>query len=71
MAAYGAAVLIDHGHGDHVAGRAAYGSSKEGGRGLHEAVLGPALGRDSPGVTLEWSNYLAGSDGRITEFSLS
>ena len=36
-----------------------------------EAELAIALRRDSPGVTLEWSNYLAGSDGRVTEYDLT
>ena len=36
-----------------------------------EAELAAALGRDTPGVSLAWSNYLAGSDGRVTEYDLS
>ena len=36
-----------------------------------EAVLAAALRQDSPGVTLEWSNYRAGSDRRVTEYDLS
>ncbi|MCY4666304.1 MAG: S-layer homology domain-containing protein [Acidimicrobiaceae bacterium] len=36
-----------------------------------EAALATALRRDAPGVELEWSNYLAGSDGRVTEYDLS
>ena len=36
-----------------------------------EAALAAALRRATPGVELEWSNYLANSDGRVTEYSLS
>ena len=36
-----------------------------------EAELATALRRDSPGVTLEWSNYRPGSDGRVTEYDLT
>ncbi len=36
-----------------------------------EAVLAAALRQDSPGVTLEWSNYRAGSDRRVTEYDLT
>ena len=35
-----------------------------------EAVLAAALRRDTPGLTLEWSNYRPGSDGRVTEYDL-
>ena len=39
---------------------------------IFSAELGEAFNRDSPtGLQLSWSNYLAGSDGRITEYSLS
>ena len=36
-----------------------------------EAELAIALRRDSPGVTLEWSNYRPGSDRRVTEYDLT
>lgn len=36
-----------------------------------EAELAIALRRTEPGVTLEWSNYRAGSDGRVTEYDLT
>ena len=36
-----------------------------------EAELATALRRDTPGVTLEWSNYRPGSDRRVTEYNLT
>ena len=36
-----------------------------------EAALAGALRRDDPGVDLQWSNYLAGSDGRVTSYDLT
>ena len=38
---------------------------------LFQAELAEALKRDSPGLELEWSNYRARSEGRVTEYSLS
>ena len=38
---------------------------------VFETELAIALRRESPGVNLEWSNYRAGSDGRVTEYTLS
>ncbi len=35
-----------------------------------EAALAAALGRDTPGVSLAWSNYVLGSDRRVTEYTL-
>ena len=36
-----------------------------------EAELATALRRDTPGVTIEWSNYRPGSDRRVTEYDLT
>lgn len=38
---------------------------------VFEAVLADALNRTSPGLNLSWSNYQPGSDGRVTEYSLT
>ena len=38
---------------------------------VFEAVLAEALRRESPGLNLAWSNYRAGSDRRVTEYSLN
>ena len=38
---------------------------------VFEAVLAEALRRESPGLSLAWSNYRAGSDRRVTEYSLT
>ena len=38
---------------------------------VFEAVLAEALNRASPGLSLSWSNYLPGSDRRVTEYSLT
>jgi hypothetical protein len=38
---------------------------------VFEAELATALRRDNPGLTLEWSNYSPGSEGRVTEYDLS
>ena len=38
---------------------------------VFEAELAIALRRESPGLQLAWSNYRAGSDRRVTEYTLS
>ena len=38
---------------------------------VFEAALAEDLRRDSPGLSLEWSNYRAGSDGRVAEYDLN
>ena len=38
---------------------------------VFQAELGEALRRDNPGVELEWSNYRAGSERRVTEYELT
>ena len=38
---------------------------------VFDAVLAEALRKDNPGLSLAWTNYLAGSDRRVTEYSLS